>query len=114
MSSTSSDARHALLIAVRTYADAALTNLGAPISDAEALRNVLEDKAVGVFRRVDLLRDPTADEARRAVEHFLKDCWPDDILVFRFGGHAFHDDTSDKPYLALPTPSSPVARALRL
>lgn len=101
MPSVSNDVRHALLIAVQTYADTTLTNLGAPISDAEALRNVLEDKAVGNFRRVDLLRDPTADEARRAVEHFFTDCRPDDVLVFHFGGHAFRDDTSDKLYLAL-------------
>jgi len=99
--SVSNDVRHALLIAVQTYADTTLTNLGAPISDAEALRNVLEDKAVGNFRRVDLLRDPTADEARRAVEHFFTDCRPDDVLVFHFGGHAFRDDSSDKLYLAL-------------
>jgi uncharacterized caspase-like protein len=101
MSPASNDARYALLIATDCYVDDRLANLEEAVRDADELAKVLLDEAIGNYREVTVLSNPTVQEARLATERFFGNRKPTDVLVFYFAGHAFRNEQGDELFLAV-------------
>lgn len=78
--------RRALIVGTERYDDPGFTQLAAPAHDAQALHDVLADPAVGEFE-VIVLRNPTAQEARIAIETFFVEVKRDDLLLLHFSCH---------------------------
>jgi len=84
------DQRFALLLAVSQYADPELRRLRAPAADAVALRDLLADPEVGAFA-VTSVFDERAQAMRLAVEEFLTDRRPDDVILVYLSCHGLVD-----------------------
>ena len=82
--------RLALVLATGEYDDPALAGLRAPAGDAATLRDVLADTAVGGFEVTSVL-DQDAHVVRLAVEEFLTDRRPDDLLLVYLSCHGLVD-----------------------
>lgn len=82
--------RFALLLAVSQYADPMLSRLRAPAADAVALRDLLADPEVGGFA-VTSVFDEKAQAMRLAVEEFLTDRRPDDVVLVYLSCHGLVD-----------------------
>lgn len=79
--------RYALLVATGEYEDVRLSRLRAPEQDVDRLARVLEDPDVGGFTGVEVLRDRTDQEIRRAVEELLAPREADDLVLLYFSCH---------------------------
>ena len=84
------DRRFALLLAVSQYADPALSRLRSPAVDAVALRDLLADAEIGGFA-VTSVFDEKAHAMRLAVEEFLADRRPDDLVLVYLSCHGLVD-----------------------
>jgi hypothetical protein len=84
------DRRFALLLAVSQYADPMLSRLRSPAVDAVALRDLLADPEVGGFA-VTSVFDEKAQAMRLAVEEFLTDRRPDDLVLVYLSCHGLVD-----------------------
>jgi len=82
--------RFALLLAVSQYADPMLSRLRSPAADAVALRDLLADPEVGGFA-VTSVFDEKAPAMRLAVEEFLTDRRPDDVVLVYMSCHGLVD-----------------------
>jgi hypothetical protein len=82
--------RCALIVASDDYQDPGLSELRAPEADADALATVLSDPDVGGFEVRTLLNEP-AHVVNEAVEEFLTDRSPDDLLLLHFSCHGIKD-----------------------
>jgi WD40 repeat protein len=82
--------RLALVVATASYQDAGLRQLRAPARDAADLGEVLADPAVGGFEVTTVL-DRSAQQVRLAVEEFLADRRPDDLVVVYLSCHGLVD-----------------------
>ena len=89
-SSALEDRRYALLLAVGQYMDPALSRLRAPGVDAVALRDLLADPEVGGFH-VTSVFDEKAHAMRLAVEDFLADRSPSDVVLVYLSCHGLVD-----------------------
>ncbi|TQM81850.1 chaperonin GroEL [Saccharothrix saharensis] len=79
--------RYALLVATGQYEDVRLSGLRAPDQEVGRLAAVLEDPDVGGFTSVEVLRDRTDHEIRRAVEDLLAPREADDLVLLYFSCH---------------------------
>ena len=86
--------RSALIVASDVYLDPGLSELRAPTADAAALAAVLGDPEIGGFEVRTLLNEP-AHEVNEAVEDFLTDRSPDDLLLLHFSCHGIKDQGGD-------------------
>ena len=82
--------RLALVVAVSEYDDPALRELRAPADDATALRDLLQDPDVGGFEVTSVIDEP-AQRIRLAIEEFLTDRRPDDVLLVYLSCHGLVD-----------------------
>ena len=82
--------RSALIVASDVYLDPGLSELRAPTADAAALAAVLGDPEIGGFEVRTLLNEP-AHVVNEAVEEFLTDRSPDDLLLLHFSCHGIKD-----------------------
>lgn len=82
--------RLALVVATSVYRDTSLRELRAPARDAADLGDVLADPLIGGFA-VTRVIDRTAQEIRLAVEEFLADRRPDDLLLLYVSCHGLVD-----------------------
>src|SRR6266508_823931 len=82
--------RSALIVASNAYQDVGLSELRAPAADADALAAVLSDPEIGGFEVRTLLNEP-AHVVNEAVEEFLTDRSPDDLLLLHFSCHGIKD-----------------------
>jgi hypothetical protein len=91
-------ARLALVIATSTYADPRLSQLRAPATDATGLAEVLADPRIGGFTVTSVIDQP-AQEIRLAVEDFLTELSPQDLLLVYLSCHG-QLDTRRRLYFA--------------
>jgi hypothetical protein len=82
--------RSALIVASNVYQDPGLSELRAPAADADALATVLSDPDIGGFEVRTLLNEP-AHVVTEAVEDFLTDRDPEDLLLLHFSCHGIKD-----------------------
>lgn len=81
------ESRHALIIAIDKYEDAGLQQLIAPAQDAQDLKRVLGDSAIGNFRVRDILNQPAQNVRCEIEDFFCSGRRSDDLLLFYFSGH---------------------------
>jgi uncharacterized caspase-like protein len=86
--------RSALIVASNEYQDPGLSELRAPAADADALAGVLSDPEIGGFEVRTLLNEP-AHVVNEAVEEFLTDRSPDDLLLLHFSCHGIKDQEGE-------------------
>jgi hypothetical protein len=86
--------RSALIVASDEYQDVGLSELRAPAADADALAAVLSDPQIGGFEVRTLLNEP-AHVVNEAVEEFLTDRSPDDLLLLHFSCHGIKDQEGE-------------------
>ena len=82
--------RFALIIAVDSYDDPALSRLRSPAVDAQALAGVLGDQRIGGFH-VEIVHNGDERTIRRQVARFLSNRDPDDLLLIHFSCHGVKD-----------------------
>ncbi len=90
--------RLALVVAVTDYADASLRRLRAPAGDAAELRDLLADPEIGDFSVTSVINEK-AQQLRLAIEDFLSDRRPDDLLLVYLSCHGLVD-TRGRLYFA--------------
>jgi hypothetical protein len=83
-------AKRALVLATETYDDSHFTPLPGATSDAEHLRDVLGDSAVGRFE-VNVLVDEPTREWKMAIERFFGSAARDDTLLLHLSCHGRKD-----------------------
>jgi uncharacterized caspase-like protein len=83
--------RLALVVATGTYTDPGLSQLRAPARDADDLAQVLADPDLGGFAVTTVIDQP-AQQIRLAVEDFLADRSPRDLLLVYLSCHGLQDD----------------------
>jgi len=84
--------KYALIIGNTEYADPGLSQLSAPGKDANDFARVLKDKDVCAFDKVEVLLNQPEHIVRRAIDDFLDQKKPDDLLVLYFSGHGVRDE----------------------
>jgi Caspase domain len=82
--------RLALVVSTTTYADPTIRQLRAPARDATDLGELLADPSVGGFLVTSLV-DATTQEVRLAMEEFLSERRPDDLLLVYLSCHGLVD-----------------------
>src|ERR1035437_1882664 len=82
--------RAALVIATARYDDPGLSQLRSPVRDAEDLAAVLGDSEIGGFT-VTTVIDQTAAQIRRAIDEFLADRGPEDVVLVYLSCHGIQD-----------------------
>jgi Caspase domain len=87
-------ARSALIVATANYLDPGLRALRGAASDADALREVLADPAVGEFDVATVLDRP-AHEVAEELEGFFADRLPGDLLLVHLSGHGIKNQTGE-------------------
>jgi hypothetical protein len=92
--STTSEGRHALVVATARYSDPKLAQLRAPAADAARLAAVLSDPAKGDFE-VEVLVDEVQATLSRRIARFFADRRPDDLLLLHFSCHGVKDDRGE-------------------
>ena len=90
MNETNSPNKRALLIGVNKYPNLPdYSQLRGCVNDVELMRRTLETSFGFPPGNITVLRDEEATHngIRRAMETIIKDCRPNDIVVFHFSGH---------------------------
>ncbi len=82
--------RVALVVAVTDYVDASLRRLRAPAGDAADLRDLLADPEIGGFTVTSVVNEK-AQQIRLAIEDFLAERSPDDVLLVYLSCHGLVD-----------------------
>ena len=90
--------RAALVVAIGSYADAALTRLESTARDAAEMADVLANPDIGSFEVTSVV-DRTAPEIRLAVEDFLEGRGRSDLIVVYLSCHGLLD-RQDRLYFA--------------
>ena len=90
--------RAALVVAIGSYTDAALTRLDSTARDATEMADVLADPDIGSFEVTSVV-DRTAQEIRLAVEDFLEERHRGDLVVVYLSCHGVLDK-QDRLYFA--------------
>ncbi|GAA0677203.1 hypothetical protein GCM10010193_33080 [Kitasatospora atroaurantiaca] len=100
-------AKRALVLAAETYDDSRFAPLPGAASDAEQLRDVLGDPAIGGFE-VNVLSDASTQEWKIAIELFFSSATSDDTLLLHLSCHGrknrrnqLHFITKDSKFDAL-------------
>jgi molecular chaperone DnaK len=83
-------ASRSLIVANQLYSDTAYDELPGAAKDAEALKAVLSNPAIGAFD-VEVLLNATAIEIRKAIEGFFKAASPEDTLLLHISCHGQKD-----------------------
>ncbi|WP_410649884.1 caspase, EACC1-associated type [Amycolatopsis sp. cmx-4-54] len=86
--------RRALIIANGEYDNPGLSALRSPAADAEALAEVLADRAISEFD-VQVVRDETAHVIAGRVEDLFADSAPDDVLLVHFSCHGLKSESGE-------------------
>ena len=88
--STAGGRRLALVVAITDYTDASLRRLRAPAGDAADLRDVLADPEIGGFSVTSVINE-RAQHIRLAIEEFLAERRPEDVLLVYLSCHGLVD-----------------------
>src|SRR5688572_19672018 len=84
--------KFALIIGNTEYADPGLAQLTAPGRDAEDFARVLQDKEICAFDDVKVLLNQSSSAISEAIDEFVDQKKPDDLLVLYFSGHGVRDE----------------------
>ncbi|MEU5849925.1 type VII secretion protein EccCb [Saccharopolyspora shandongensis] len=95
--------RHALLVATSHYTDPGLRRLRAPVKEADQLRALLSDPAIGGFDSVLPVFNQSKAEIERQMEGLFRDRGPDDMVLLFVSGHGIKNDYNELFFAACNT-----------
>jgi hypothetical protein len=84
--------KYALIIANTKYSDPGLAQLTAPGKDAEDLAKILNDPGICGFDEVRTVLNEEEHVVRNAIDGFLDEKHPEDLLLLYFSGHGIRDE----------------------
>ncbi|MGW2048688.1 caspase, EACC1-associated type [Streptomyces sp. NPDC001858] len=90
--------KHALLVGTATYADVNFPDLPSVRADLHYLSQVLEMPAVGRYEKCVRVEDASKTAIKQAVERFLRDREPDELVVLYISGHGAYDREDGQLY----------------
>jgi EAL domain-containing protein (putative c-di-GMP-specific phosphodiesterase class I) len=96
----------ALLIGVSEY-QTSLNELPSSLRDVAALKNVLQDPAIGDFHEVKALLNPDLQTMQSEIEILFTEASRDDLVLLYFSGHGIKDDTGKLYFATSGTRKSP-------
>lgn len=79
--------RRALLCACSEQADEAFAPLKYPLSDADAIKRLLDEPDLCAFDEVQVLKNAGKAEVHEALEQLTAESSPEDLVLFYFSGH---------------------------
>ena len=92
--------RYALIIASNRYTDKTLTQLKAPVIDAERLSKLLKDSYICGEYEVKILQDMQSNILRKEIERFFTKADKDDLRLIYFACHGVKPYYNFRLYLA--------------
>lgn len=95
---TASLRRRALLIGTENHDDARFAALPSARADTEQLAQVLGHRNIGEFAEIHIESDLRADEMRRTIGAFLRDCREDELALLYVSGHGTRLVTSQSEF----------------
>ncbi|MFH8610252.1 AAA domain-containing protein [Streptomyces sp. NPDC018029] len=90
--------QHALLVGTAAYDDAHFPALPSVRADVHYLSQVLEMPAVGRYEECERVEDSSKAAIKQAVEQFLRDREPDELVVLYLSGHGAYDREDGQLY----------------
>ncbi|WBO63309.1 caspase family protein [Streptomyces camelliae] len=90
--------KHALLVGTAAYADVAFPALPSVRADVHYLSQVLEMPAVGGYEACVRVEDSSKAAIKQAVERFLREREPDELVVLYLSGHGAYDREDGQLY----------------
>lgn len=90
--------KHALLVGTAVYGDVRYPALPSVRADVHYLSQVLEMPAVGGYEECVRVEDSSKAAIKQAVERFLKDREPDELVVLYLSGHGTYDREDGQLY----------------
>ncbi|MEV0277475.1 AAA domain-containing protein [Streptomyces sp. NPDC050610] len=90
--------KHALLVGTAVYGDAHFPALPSVRADVHYLSQVLDMPAVGGYEKCLKVEDSSKAAIRQAVEDFLRDREPDELVVLYLSGHGAYDREDGQLY----------------
>ncbi|MEU9188080.1 AAA domain-containing protein [Streptomyces sp. NPDC048484] len=90
--------KHALLVGTAVYEDVNFPALSAVRADLHYLSQVLEMPAVGRYEKCVRVEDSSKAAIKQAVEQFLRDREPDELVVLYLSGHGAYDREDGQLY----------------
>ncbi|MGW1615630.1 caspase, EACC1-associated type [Streptomyces sp. NPDC002285] len=90
--------KHALLVGTAAYEDVSFPALPAVRADVHYLSQVLEMPAVGRYEKCVRVEDSSKAAIKQAVEGFLRDREPDELVVLYLSGHGAYDREDGQLY----------------
>jgi hypothetical protein len=89
---------YALIIGINHYSDPDLSTLENPISDAQALYDVLSTHYTFDKNNIQFLRDAKREEIIYALDELSRRVTPDDNLLIYYTGHGQYDENANIGY----------------
>lgn len=89
---------HALLVGTAAYEDANFPALPSVRADVHFLGQVLEMPTVGRYEKCVRVEDSSKEAIKQAVEQFLRDREPDELVVLYISGHGAYDREDGQLY----------------
>ncbi|MET7942926.1 AAA domain-containing protein [Streptomyces sp. NPDC005302] len=90
--------KHALLLGTAAYDDERFADLPSVRADVHYLSQVLEMPAVGGYEKCVRLEDSSKAAIKQAIEQFLNDREPDELVVLYLSGHGAYDREDGQLY----------------
>lgn len=90
--------KHALLVGTAVYQDVHFPALPSVRADVHYLSQVLDMPAVGRYEKCVRVEDSSKAAIRQAVERFLADREPDELVVLYLSGHGAYDREDGQLY----------------
>ncbi|MEU6477744.1 AAA domain-containing protein [Streptomyces sp. NPDC047017] len=90
--------KHALLVGTAAYEDVTFPGLPSVRADVHYLSQVLEMPAVGGYEECEQVEDSSKAAIKQAVERFLAEREPDELVVLYLSGHGAYDREDGQLY----------------
>ncbi|MEU6672724.1 AAA domain-containing protein [Streptomyces sp. NPDC046925] len=90
--------QHALLVGTAVYEDVHFPALPSVRADVHYLSQILEMPAVGRYEKCVRVEDSSKAAIKQAVEQFLRDREPDELVVLYLSGHGAYDREDGQLY----------------
>ncbi|MBV6639806.1 MAG: caspase family protein [Cyclobacteriaceae bacterium] len=89
---------YALIIGVNDYLDPEIVDLDNPISDASALKKVLQEQYIFESKNIDYIENATRAQINDAMDALARKVKPNDNVLIFYAGHGYWDEQAEIGY----------------